>query len=68
MQTALEFVQVDGGALRVRGEFACFTDPTATDFSVLGGDVLDLFDLIISRPRHEVFLVAAGHRYRVELL
>jgi len=68
VQTALELVQVDGGALRVRGEFACFTDPTATDFSVLGWDVLDLFDLIISRPRNEVFLVAAGHRYRVEPL
>ncbi len=46
VQTALELVRLDGGALRVRGEFACFTDPTATDFSVLGRDVLDLFDLI----------------------
>jgi hypothetical protein len=48
LHTALEFVRTDGGALRVRGQFACFTESTATDFSVLGRDVLDLFDLIIS--------------------
>jgi len=41
--TAVEFLRDDGGAVRVRGEFAAFTDPTATDLSVLGRDVLDNF-------------------------
>src|SRR5260370_39227822 len=41
--TALEFTRDDGGSARVRGEFAAFTDPTATDMSILGRDVLDNF-------------------------
>ena len=49
--TVLEFRGTDGGAARVRGEFAGFTDPHATDLSVLGRDVLDNFDLIVSRRR-----------------
>jgi hypothetical protein len=34
--TVLEFTRDDGGPVRVRGEFAGFTDPVATDLSVLG--------------------------------
>ena len=64
--TALEFRAADGGAARVRGEFAAFTDPHATDLSVLGRDVLDNFDLIVSRRRDEILLLAPAHRYRVE--
>ena len=64
--TAVEFLRDDGGAVRVRGEFAAFTDPTATDLSVLGRDVLDNFDLIISRRRNEILLLAPTHQYRVD--
>ena len=64
--TVVEFVRDDGGAARVRGEFAGFTDPAATDLSVLGRDVLDNFDLIISRRYNEVVLIAPKHRYRIE--
>jgi hypothetical protein len=64
--TVMEFIRDDGGPARVRGEFAGFTDPTATDLSVLGRDVLDNFDLIISRRRNEIFLLAPKHRYRIE--
>ena len=56
--TALEFRAADGGAARVRGEFAAFTDPLATDLSVLGRDVLDNFDLILSRRHDEILLLA----------
>src|SRR4029077_7765896 len=64
--TIIEFIRDDGGAARVHGEFAGFTDPAATDLSVLGRDVLDNFDLIISRRRNEVMLIAPKHRYRIE--
>ena len=64
--SAVEFIREDGGAVRVRGEFAGFTDPTATDLSILGRDVLDNFDLIISWRRSEVLLLAPRHYYRIE--
>ena len=64
--TVIEFIRNDGGPVRVRGEFAGFTDPTATDLSVLGRDVLDNFDLVISRRRNEILLLAPRHQYRIE--
>jgi hypothetical protein len=64
--TVIELFRADGRPVRVRGEFAGFTDPAATDLSVLGRDVLDNFDLILSRPRNEILLLAPRHQYRVE--
>jgi hypothetical protein len=64
--TVIEFIRDSGRVVRVRGEFAGFTDPAATDLSVLGRDVLDHFDLIISRRRSEILLLAPNHQYRVE--
>jgi hypothetical protein len=60
-----EFSRDDGGLARVRGEFAAFTDPMATDLSVLGRDVLDNFDVILSRRRDEILLLAPNHQYHV---
>jgi hypothetical protein len=65
VSTALELTRDDGGVAIVRGEFAAFTDPLAIDLSVLGRDVLDNFDLIVSRRRDEVLLLAPSHRYEV---
>lgn len=64
--TVVEFIRDGGGAVKVRGEFAGLTDPAATDLSVLGRDVLDNFDLIASRRRNEILLLAPRHQYRVE--
>ena len=50
----------------MRGEFAAFTDRSATDLSILGRDVLNHFELILSRRRNEVLLLAPNHHYRVE--
>jgi hypothetical protein len=61
----VEFRRDDGGLARVRGEFAALTDPAATDLSVLGRDVLDNFDLILSRRRNEILLLAPNHQYHV---
>ena len=61
----IELLRDDGGLVRIHGEFASFTDPTATDLSILGRDVLDNFDLIISRRRNQVLLLAPRHQYRI---
>lgn len=61
----LEFIRDDGGTARVRGPFAVFTDPEATEMSIIGRDVLDNFDVILSRRRSEVLLLAPNHQYRV---
>ena len=45
VQTALEFDH-EGGTAVVRGQFTAFTDPAATDMSILGRNVLNNFDLI----------------------
>ena len=62
----LEFASQNGAPARFRGQFAAFTDPTATDLSILGRDVLNHFDVILSRRNNEVLLLAPNHRYRVE--
>lgn len=64
-EATLEFLSTDGIVARVRGEFACFTDPAAADYSVLGREVLDHFDLIVSRPRNQIRLLAQNHYYQI---
>ena len=61
----LELPRDNGGLARIRGEFAAFTDHTATDLSVLGRDVMDNFDVIVSRRRDDVAFLATNHRYQV---
>jgi len=58
----LSLVGIGGAGAYV---YAAFTDPDATDMSILGRDVLDHFDVIISRPRNEVLLLSQNHQYRV---
>ena len=66
LSTVLELTRDDGGPAHIRGEFAAFIDPSVTDLSILGRDVLNHFDVILSRQRNEVPLLAANHEYRVE--
>ncbi len=68
VRTVLELTRDDGAPAHIRGEFAAFTDPTATDLSILGRDVLNHFDVILSHHRNEVLLLAPIHQYRVELI
>lgn len=65
LTTVIEFTCTDSGIARVRGQFATFTDPSATDFSILGRDVLNNFDVILSRRRNQVLLLAGHHQYNV---
>ena len=62
----LKLPRDDGGIATVQGDFAAFTDPTATDFSISGRDVLDHFDVILSRQRDEILLLAPPSRYEVQ--
>jgi hypothetical protein len=65
VSAVLEFVTTAGGPVRVRGNFAAFVDAAATDFSILGRDVLDNFDLIVARQRGNIRLLAPNHHYHV---
>lgn len=65
LTTVLEFIRDDGGPVRIHGEFAGFTDPTATDLSVLGRDILGHFDVIVSQRRNDISLLAPRHQYRI---
>ena len=67
LSTVLELTRDDGGPAHIRGEFAAFIDPTVTDLSILGRDVLNHFDMIVSRPRNVGLLLALNDQYRVEL-
>jgi hypothetical protein len=66
VRTTLTLYADDGSPARFQGDFAAFTDPAAADMSVLGREILDHFDLIVSRRRNEVLLLATNHDYRVE--
>jgi hypothetical protein len=66
VRTVVVFTCDDRGVAHMRSEFAAFTDHSATDLSILGRDVLNHFDLILSRRRNEVLLLAPNHQYRVE--
>jgi hypothetical protein len=65
VRAVVELTRDDGGLARIRGEFAAFLSPTASDFCVLGRDVLDNFDVILSRRRGQVLLLAPNHHYQV---
>jgi hypothetical protein len=65
VNTVLIFTTNDGGTARFRGEFAAFLDSSAIDSCVLGRDVLDHLDLILSRRRNEVRLLGTNHTYQV---
>jgi hypothetical protein len=56
----------DGCVAHLRGQFAAIADLETTDLSILGRDILNHFDLILSRRRNEVLLLASNHQYRVE--
>jgi hypothetical protein len=66
VSTTVELTLESGGTARLRGEFAAFTDQHATDLSVLGRNVLDSFDVIVSKRRNEVLLLAGNCQYRVD--
>ena len=65
VEASLELTADDRRVARVRGEYAAFIDAAAANMSILGRDVLDNFDLFLSRRRNEVMLLAPRHQYQV---
>jgi hypothetical protein len=61
----LEWPQASGPPAHIRGQFAAFTDPKASDMCILGRDVLNHIDVILSRRRNDVLLLAPNHAYVV---
>jgi hypothetical protein len=65
IDSALIFATTDGRNVTIKGRYVASTEATALDVSVLGRDVLANFDVIVSRRRNEVLLVAGNHGYAV---
>ena len=65
VRTFIELACDDGGAAIMRGEFAAFSSGSTTDLNILGRDVLNIFDVILSYQRDEVLLLRENHSYRV---
>jgi hypothetical protein len=65
VRAVLRLICDDGRLVHLKDEFAAFTGASATDRSILGRDVLDLFDVIQSRRRDEVLLLGEDHSDRV---
>jgi hypothetical protein len=66
VKTVVELTRDDRGVVHMRGDCAAFIDSSASNLSILGRDILNLFDVILSRRRGEVVLLAPNHQYRVE--
>ena len=64
VQAALELAKDDGAPVRFQGRFAAFTDPRSVAFSILGRDILKVFDVIVSQPNNEVLLLSQRHTYQ----
>jgi hypothetical protein len=63
--TELRFERTDGKPASVTGQFAAFTEAASSDYSILGRDVMNNFDLILSWPRQEVRFLAGNHSYQI---
>jgi hypothetical protein len=61
VKTCLEFRTQGPIPVRFSGEFSAFTDPAATEISLLGRDILNKFDLLLSHSRGEVILARENH-------
>jgi hypothetical protein len=65
VQTILHFTREDGTTVRVHGAFPAFLALDASDIDILGREVLNNFEVILSYPRQEVLLLAPNHSYQI---
>jgi hypothetical protein len=65
VDTTLVFTGTSGAVGHIQGRFAAFSAPNFSTTSILGRDVLDQFDLILSRGRDEVWLLRPDHQYQI---
>jgi hypothetical protein len=65
LTTSIELQTTPGRIIQFAGQWTAFTDPQATDMSLLGRDVLNQLHVVVSRPRSEVILLGEHHDYTV---
>ena len=65
LDTYIEFVDEQQKRARVSGRLHATLDPDAIDFDLLGRDVLNNFEVLLSHRRREVLLLAPPHEYQV---
>jgi hypothetical protein len=65
VDTIMELTRDDGQPAKIKGQFAAFTDPTSSEVSILGRDILDHFDLILGREYGEILLLSPPYRFQV---
>lgn len=63
VSTRLRFTTTVGQSVDFPAEFAAFTDQTALDTPVLGRDVLNVFAVVLDRPRNVVCLLHGTESY-----
>jgi hypothetical protein len=64
--TQLRLTREDAGKVVFRGQYAAVTALEALDISVLGRDIMDLFAVIVDKPRNVVCLLGQRQRYTIE--
>lgn len=63
--TVLRFKSVDGLDVPVSKTFPVFTDPRSSDYSILGRDLLDAFDVLVERGRGRIRLLSGVHSFQI---
>ena len=65
VETTIRMTRENGAPVLFHGDFAGFTDPAASDMSILGRDLTNLFAVIVDRPQDVVCLLGGNHRYAI---
>jgi predicted aspartyl protease len=63
VEARVRFLDTEGNGIQFVGRYAAILDPEALDMSVLGRDILNLFAVILDRPREAVYLLGQGSGY-----
>ncbi len=62
----IQFLRDDGGTATFHGSFHAFVRSHPMQMSVLGHDILQMFALIVDRPRDTVCLLRGAHGYEIK--
>jgi len=66
VKTRIRLTRDDGRTATFHGEYAACVEQETLDMSVLGRDILELFAVIVDRPRAAVTLLGGRHRYTID--
>src|SRR5262245_9385537 len=66
VKTPIRLATDGGGWATLQGSWTAALSEEALDMSVLGRDILDIFALIVDRPRDVVCLLGQKHHYKIE--